>query len=92
MSGDQEKLNEAMKRHLELMKTLAFLLKYVCCLALMFAGGVFMVRTNGNFGDVPLVLGVYWFLKTVSVRGMKGRREEQWPAFALPGLRRGDLR
>ena len=65
MNGEQDKLNDAMKRHLEIMKLVWFFLRYFACMALMFGGAYFLGRTNGSFGDVPLVLGAFFMFKTL---------------------------
>lgn len=66
MSGDQEKLNEAVKQHLEAMKLLGFLLRFGLAIVLMIVGYVFLLKTNLHFGDVPLVLGAYWAFRTMT--------------------------
>lgn len=64
--GEQEKLNEAMKGHLERMKLLGFMLKFVCSFVLMAAGYVTFLMTDFRFGDVPMVLGAYWVYRMLN--------------------------
>ena len=63
---EQEKLNERVRKHMEFMKGLGFLAKYVGCLLLVMGGFFLLLQTKGAFGDVPLVLGVLlivWLFK-----------------------------
>ena len=67
MTEDREKqeqveLNAQVKRHMEFMKGLGFGAKYVGCLALVTGGFLLLLRTNGAFGDVPMVLGVVFMV------------------------------
>ena len=66
MSGDQEKLNESVKQHLELMTFVWSLLRTLTCLALLIGGYFYMLKTHGSFGDVPMLIGAYGIFKSLS--------------------------
>ena len=66
MDGDQEKLNVAMKKHLESMKLLGLMLNVGVGMGLMILGYMYCLRTDWHFGDVPMVLGAYWMFKTIT--------------------------
>lgn len=66
MDGDQEKLNVAMKQHLELMTFMWSLLRTLTCLALLIGGYVYMLKTHGCFGDVPMLIGAYGMFKSLT--------------------------
>ena len=65
MNGDQDKLNETMRRHLEFMKFLWLFFRMTCGTAMVIGGYVYMLQTKGHFGDVPIVVGVVWMSKLI---------------------------
>jgi len=63
MSDEQEKLNAKVNQYLELMQFLWGMLGTGVCCALFFGGFLFMLKTDGHFGDVPMLIGAYLFFK-----------------------------
>ena len=63
MTEDREKnaqteLNEQVKKHMEFMRNLGWVVKYVLCLGTAMVGFFALLHTGGDFGDVPMVLGI----------------------------------
>lgn len=54
----QAELNEEVKRHMEFMQNLGWGVKYVLCLGTAMGGFFALLHTRGDFGDVPMVLGI----------------------------------
>ena len=54
----QAELNARVKTHMEFMKNLGWVVKYVLCMGLAMVGVFCLLETKGHFGDVPILLGV----------------------------------
>ena len=64
--NDQDKVIEAMRRHMDFMKYFWTMLMILGCMVLIAGGYFFFLKTDGHFGDVPMGLGIYWMYKLIS--------------------------
>jgi hypothetical protein len=63
MNDDQNKLNERVRKHLETIEFTQGMLKTLLAMVLLMGGYVLFLKTNANFGDVPMLLGGYYLKK-----------------------------
>ncbi len=63
MEDMQTKLNDRVRKYLEAIDFTSGMLKTLLAMALLLGGYVMFLLTKGNFGDVPMFLGAYYFRK-----------------------------
>ena len=66
MEDMQAKLNERMRKHLESIEFTKGFLKTLLAMVLLIGGYVMFLFTNGNFGDVPMLLGGFYMKKVLT--------------------------
>lgn len=63
MEDMQTKLNERVRKYLELIEFTSVTLKISLAMILVMGGYLLFLRTNAAFGDVPMLLGAYYLKK-----------------------------
>jgi len=63
MEDMQTKLNERVRKYLELFEFTSVVLKISLAMILVMGGYLLFLRTNAAFGDVPMLLGAYYLKK-----------------------------
>ena len=63
MEDMQTKLNERVRKYLELIEFTSVTLKISLEMILVMGGYLLFLRTNAAFGDVPMLLGAYYLKK-----------------------------
>lgn len=63
MEDMQTKLNERVRKYLELIEFTSVTLKISLAMILVMGGYILFLRTNAAFGDVPMLLGAYYLKK-----------------------------
>ena len=63
MEDMQTKLNERVRKHLELIEFTTGVLKTSLAMILVIGGYFLFLKTNAAFGDVPMLLGAYYLKK-----------------------------
>jgi hypothetical protein len=63
MEDMQTKLNERVRKYLELIEFTSVTLKISLAMILVMGGYILFLRTNAAFGDVPILLGAYYLKK-----------------------------
>jgi hypothetical protein len=66
MEDMQRKLNERVQKHLETIEFTKGFLKTLLAMTLLIGGYVMFLITKGNFGDVPMLIGGFYFKKTLT--------------------------
>lgn len=63
MEDMQTKLNERVRKYLDLIEFTSVTLKISLAMILVMGGYILFLRTNAAFGDVPILLGAYYLKK-----------------------------
>ena len=63
MEDMQTKLNERVRKYLELIEFTSVTLKISLAMILVMGGYLLFLRTNAAFGDLPMLLGAYYLKK-----------------------------